>query len=672
MSTRSASAQRVHNTRHRDKRRASDVLQKPTKKETRKPEKTEEKTLDEGGWYVVKPAIWVDNMQPVLTDDLAHAEEVIRGFKHAEDYSFLKDVDKQMAMHFLEECEAERVNRDKKQMYSVVLPSKESGMKPFVTANPRTIREFVEDIDSKARFLSAYTLAKAEDVLNKYVSTNLKETTNYNILKPEVETILIDSDDEVEVVAGPEQIESTKAKSVSTPACGISDTEQLAKDATDALEYLRHQQDELCWWAVMPSFDGPDDAFVTTNISEAHLYKVNNHGTNIDRGLTKQQALAIVEKYNQDKQKHISILNGEYGGINGTIAKSGRVCADMDKIGLPEPINLYVGSQKPVNPYITPEKANNGVDSPSLLSPPEPPKAAKSVTFTQDGNFHGSFMTLERAESMESSGLSGLSAKVKAKPAPVSGSMDKVSPTKRLSYEEVVAKRQAKAQQQLDRTGYDLKVAYFAPVGGYQDFVVVSVELVRSSDGKTAHWLMKWFLAAKVLADIQPKFTTSRTWFKTCTSALIRNTPFGPNSERTNSKNYPENQLFGLVSRAELEENEPLDQVCKNLAEDIKAAMKGKTFQSKYLTKLNDHYPKVHSSMEQQAKRNDNKKGVWEDIATSTVKTQGLRSLDAVFLDGDIKEIATILFDPEDYKNRWPDEIRFACYRNGELPWEIW
>jgi hypothetical protein len=190
-----------------------------------------------------------------------------------------------------------------------------------------------------------------------------------------------------------------------------------------------------------------------------------------------------------------------------------------------------------------------------------------------------------------------------------------LSPTKRLTYDQVVAKRQAAIQQQLDRTGYDLKMSYFEPVVGYQDFIVLSVEIARTSDGKTPHWLMKWFLAAKVLTDIQPKFTTSRTWFKTCNSSLIRAMPFGPNCERTNSKNYPEHQLFGLVSKNELEQIESLESVCKNLAHDLKVAMAGLIFQNQYLDLLNIHYPKVHAMMMQQEKRTSNKKTLWEHPA---------------------------------------------------------
>ena len=92
-----------------------------------------------------------------------------------------------------------------------------------------------------------------------------------------------------------------------------------------------------------------------------------------------------------------------------------------------------------------------------------------------------------------------------------------------------MAKSQAKAQQRLDRTGHDLKVSLFQPAVQYQDYAVVSVEIVKSSDAKTAHWLMKWFLAAPLLMEMEPKHETSRMWFKTCASTRIRNIPYGQN-----------------------------------------------------------------------------------------------------------------------------------------------
>jgi hypothetical protein len=682
MSTRSSTIVKAHNTRHAKDRRPP---KPPTSnKAPKSAKKRKDGNKDDHGWYVVNPAIWIDDKEPLITNDSLIAEEAIAVFEHAEDYTCLNDVDEEMARNFYEDCEAERVNREERQMYTVVLPSKGSGTEAFITCNPRTIREFVEDRDSNARLSGEHTLTKAQDNLKKYLAASQKEKTNYDMLKIEVETVTAESEDEEVVVAGLKP-EATKAiESVERPpddkggldTAGMEnisakhpegttkgDTSQLVNTVTEALEYLRRKQEQPGWCAVLPHFDTPYQAFATENSDEADLFVTTHHGTTVEHGLTKHQALGCTERYNQDKLKHLMIVGNEEQITGGKLEKSGSGVGDPNK----------VSSEKPDNPYITPEKTK-GQASSALLSPPAPPKTERNVTFAQNANFHPSFMPLEKAETLQKKLTLAISGKPKAKRVSGTSTSETASPTKmlRLSYEEVIAKRLAEKQKQLDRTGYDLKVSYFEPVTGFQDFIVVSVEIVRSSDGKTPHWLMKWFLAAKVLADTNPKFSTSRTWFKTCSSALIRATPFGSNCERTNSKNYPEHQLFGLVSKGELEDIEPLEHVCKNLAHDLKVAMESSTFQTEYLGLLNTHYPKVHGMMVQQQKRGPDKKGLWDEIATSTVKCQGYRSLDAAFLDGEIREIATILFDPEDSNNRWPNEIRFACYRNGELPWDIW
>jgi hypothetical protein len=241
---------------------------------------------------------------------------------------------------------------------------------------------------------------------------------------------------------------------------------------------------------------------------------------------------------------------------------------------------------------------------------------------------------------------------------------------KRPTLDEIFDQRRRKSSQALERTGFDMIVDRFEAVSGKQDFAIIAVQVVRSSDWSIPHWLMKWHLMATVLQETEPEHETSRTWFKTVAATKIRNLAHGTNIEKTNANQYPIYQAYGMVS---ISAGLDWDVVSKNLGSDIIRACQTPSVQSSYNALLKTHFPKVFAKMkEQQARASKDKaqKSFWDNLSDCTVKTTSHRSLDAGFLDQDIDEICNVLFEANTSEQPWSNDIRFACYRSGELPSE--
>lgn len=664
---------RSHNTRKANSRKPSAVTSpKKAKTGTRNSEKASKDEPE--NWFVVLPSIWVDDIEALITNNEDEANDYIENFEFSEDFQLAIDLERELAETLIEDYRESRMSRDQAPVFYCVLPGVNSGKKAFLTANPRETRVFKEDEDPSARIFPGFTLEDGNRFIEKYNKSKQVERTNRGIVEPELESAKpsVDTgsegdDDELQMIESTKPSFSANPKRKIERETSADSVKKLAKDATEALELLTQHVT-----LVLPDFNNERFAFMTYNEAEATEYCQHDKFARVEKGLTLNEATARKECYDTEKKKHLELIkNYELSKNEASLARTTTVATGLNTVattaGEPYP--------QPVNPYVTPEK-KNVANSLSAMKPPEAPKPQRHVTFGSstsfnptNASFHPSFVPLEQIEAqgeLAKEKIVSVATATASKYTP-----DVRSTKKRLTYDEIVSLRQAKMQQQLERTGYDLKISYFQPVPGHQDFVVVSAEIVKSTDGKSSHWLMKWYLAATVLCQKSPKYATSKMWFKTCTSARIRRFPSGVNVERCNSKNYPEHQIYGLVAIQDLDENEPLEQVCKNLAEDLKIAFGDKCFQAAYIALLDRHFPKVHNEMikqEQKAAVDNNQKLFWDELALLSVKVEGHRSLDAMFLDNDIRDLTTSLYEPQSPDTKWPNEIYFACYRNGHMP----
>jgi hypothetical protein len=351
-----------------------------------------------------------------------------------------------------------------------------------------------------------------------------------------------------------------------------------------------------------------------------------------------------------------------YGGLSGLpVAKTGQ--QTMFDYTTPE-------KKHPVNPYA------------KRMSPPDPPKQKDaSVVFA---NYHPSFTPLEMSSpSNPDEGDLKPKSILKNSPTSVVSSADGQATNEpllrasnrqiagRMSGEELIARYQSRNKEALSAKKYDIKMTYFAPVPGEQDFVAVACQFVRPSDG-AQHWQLKWKLLAVALLDYVPRFPASRMWLKTLTSVGIRDMPYGRNEEKRNTKDFPESQGLGMIAIADIQQDEQLNDVVANVAHDLKLALASREVQEKYLSLLNQEAPNLRSIIKNEMRNHSvdkrSKQSVWDDFQTATIKVEFKPAFDASLLDRDIADVSTALYGAESPSNPWSEEVKRSCFRNGVVP----
>lgn len=633
----------AHNTRNADKRRPTATSaagkSKKAKKSNQEMSKTEGKALgnktdsspEEPLFFVVNPKHWIDDIDPFLTSRRQDAEEKMCEYDSAEDFVFYDGVSRAMAQMAVDYCYQDRSNRDNMAVHYVLLPSFASTRRPFITVNPQEVELYKETADSNAMVKQNKTRKEAQKIVSEY--NKMKEFISQQ-------------------------------------------RSQEASSCPDITADLDH---------------GNASAATVIDLTGTDTYNLH---PDYDPKKVKMEPEAT------DTESEMSTELADTGKQDSNTATS--------LATIPEE-HPFVPDSKPAatlhvrNPYITPVKLQKSQQK-SDLSPPDPPQAERtSVTFA---SYHPSFTPLSDVNATPPSntakrslsGILKMSTSTKAvesknnspkSVASVTVSAAAMSPectqkyskgdsgrTNQSSKTDLIARTQVTRRKGFKKEVYDTVATYFQPLlepetfEAKHDFVPISLQFLRMTD-RVPLWQLKWPIAAPIVAEFQPKFSTSALWFKSLTAVGIRNTAHGRNTAMVNRSDWKEYQAVGMISLGDLEKGETLEQVCSNLAHDVRVVLTNPKFIERYLlvlkTEINGLEKYIRGKMAE-AKKNKNATCIWDDLKTSRSVIEVEDSLDALLLDEDILEIGQCVFGELSEENLWPNDVQKACFQSGLLP----
>lgn len=302
--------------------------------------------------FVVVPKYYIDDIDPLITQDRQQAEERMLEFDSEDDFTFhdgLHDMD--VADNIVRYFWQEKRQRDNKPVHFVLLPSFSCTRGPFITVHPREVELYKETVDESATVKEGKTLLEARKIVQEYKKTKenvlchgVYKTVAKNVAEKRQEdcgdVIVIDSD---------ESVASSSADTVSIQEEETDKTELFpgyklpgAPSGSDLLtthpkydpKKVKVEPGESTI-LVLPDFDNERPALVTHDPKAAEKYCSEDPLAIVRNGMSIESANAEKETYDSDKLKHMHRIGWQ-------MARDVTATKTTNHV--------------PSNPYITPKK----------------------------------------------------------------------------------------------------------------------------------------------------------------------------------------------------------------------------------------------------------------------------------------------------------------------------